>query len=485
MSWSELHLICPELWLLTIACSVLVFDAFQSDKHSPITFGLACIGALGAFILSCSHGGPFFDDNPVASLRILNNLLVIDALGFLTKAMTAVLTLGVFIYSRQYIKDREIPCAEFYVMSLLSLIGMYSMISANHFFSLYLGLELLSLPLYAMVALQRNNGATSEAAIKYFVMGALASGLLLYGISLIYGMTGSLEFQAVAAAIASGDHSSLLIFGLVFVITGLAFKLGAVPFHMWIPDVYQGAPASVTLFIATAPKVAALVMMLRLLVGALPELVDQWQQLLIMLSIASMGLGNLVALMQTNLRRLLAYSAIAHVGYLLLGIISGTEQGYSASLFYIIIYGLMTLGAFGMVTLLSVDGHEFERIDDLKGLNSRHPWMAFLLLLIIFSMAGIPPTVGFFAKLSVLQALVASGFVWLAVVALIFAVFGAFYYIRLVKVMYFEEPDIDDARINLGTKTMTLISINGVLLLLLGIAPGALIALCQAALRAL
>lgn len=484
MILNDLSLVSGELALLTFACLAVLTTAFNNSDHQPLTYYVALIGLAVTFVINLKVGMPLFigDDAQAVPQTILNDLLRIDPLAVLAKCATVLLTAGVFVYARRYIQERAFPQGEFYVLALFALIGMHTMISANHFLSLYLGLELLSLPMYAMVALQRDKPVTTEAAVKYFVMGALASGLLLYGISLIYGMTGAMDFAGVAAAIQQSQNMTLMLFGLVFIITGVAFKLGAVPFHMWIPDVYQGAPAAITMFIASAPKIAALVMVLRVLTGALPELVADWQQLLIILAIASMALGNFVAIMQTNFKRLLAFSAIAHVGYLLLGIISGTDVGYTASLFYILIYGLMTLGAFGFITILSQNGVEFEWINDLKGLNSRNPWLAFMVLLIIFSMAGVPPTVGFFAKLGVLQALIAAKMVWLAVLALIFAVFGAFYYIRIVRVMYFEEPE-NDAAIATSADTLTLVSVNGLVLLALGLMPGLVLHLCQIAVK--
>lgn len=485
MSWNEFALIGGEFWLLTFACVALLVHVFSDKEHTPMTLVFVFVGLAGAFLINlllAKHYLPLLSaqgsEQQVNFHLLFNKMILVDRLAIVAKSATCLLTAAVFVYARGYINERNIPQGEFYVMAMFALIGMHTMISANHFITLYLGLELLSLPLYAMVALRRDMPVTTEAAIKYFVMGALASGLLLYGISLVYGMTGALDFGGVQHAISAGSANTLLVFGLVFIITGIAFKLGAVPFHMWIPDVYQGAPAAVTLFVATAPKVAALVMVLRLLLTALPDLLIDWQQLLIILSIASMALGNFVAILQSSLKRLLAFSAIAHVGYMLLGLISGVDSGFSAALFYILIYALMTLGAFGVITLLSQDGQEFEWIDDLKGLNTRNPWLAFIMLLIVFSMAGIPPTVGFFAKLSVLQALVEANMVWLAVLALVFAVFGAYYYIRIVRVMYFDEP-VNDAPVVLAKESLALASVNGLLLLALGLAPGALLAMCQ------
>lgn len=486
MNVSDFSLISGQIWLLVFASFILLADAFRRGEANVAckngnAFCLAMLAVLGAFIHNLRLLAPLTmaGSHSFTTQLIFNDMLIIDPLTVLAKCATSILLLFVFVYSRDYVNQRNIPKAEFYVMGLLSLIGMHTLISSHHFIMLYLGLELMSLPLYAMVALNRDVTVTSEAAIKYFIMGALASGLLLYGISLIYATTGALDFTTVSDMIASQQSNLLVLFGLVFIITGIAFKLGAVPFHMWIPDVYQGAPAAVTLFVATAPKVAALVMVFRLLLNAMPDLVSSWQQLLMILSIASMALGNFVAIMQTSLKRMFAFSTIAHVGYILLGFVSGTVDGYSASLFYMLSYALMSLAAFGMITIFSQKGVEFEWIDDLRGLNARQPYLAFLMLLVLLSLAGIPPLVGFFAKLGVLYALIQAGFVWLAVLALVFAVVGAFYYIRVIRVMYFDEAK-HDVPINMSVDTLTLLSVNTLALLILGLSPGLLMALCRA-----
>jgi len=357
------------------------------------------------------------------------------------------------------------------------------MISANHFLSLYLGLELLSLSLYAMVALQRDSAVATEAAMKYFILGALASGLLLYGMSMLYGATGSLELGAVSRSIQSGSaNKTLLVFGLVFVVSGLAFKLGVVPFHMWVPDVYQGAPTAMTMLIGSAPKLAAFAFVARILVEGLQPLVQHWSGMLVVLAIGSMALGNITAIAQTNIKRMLAYSTIAHMGFVLLGFLSGGVEGYGASMFYTVIYVLMSLGSFGMIMLLSRLGFESDNLDDFKGLNQRSPWLAFMMLLLMFSMAGVPPTVGFYAKFSVLNAVVQTGNVWLAVTAVMFSLIGAFYYLRVVKLMYFDAPE-SKTPIALGQDATFLISMNGMGVLLLGLLPGALMTLCSEVVR--
>lgn len=369
---------------------------------------------------------------------------------------------------------------EYYVLGLFSILGMMVLVSADHLLSLFLGLELFSLPVYAMVALHRDVKACSEAAMKYFVMGAIASGILLYGISMLYGATQTLFIPLIAHTIASTPPSQQLIltFGLVFVVVGVAFKLGAVPFHMWVPDVYEGAPSSVTLFITSAPKIAALGMAVRLLVDAMPGLSQEWQQLLVIIAILSMAVGNLAAVVQSNIKRMLAYSSIAHMGYMTLGLLTATPDGYAAATFYIIAYAIMSLIAFGMILILSKAGFEAEKIDDFRGLNTRNPGLAFLMLLVMFSMAGIPPLVGFMAKVAVLNALIVTHQLWLAVVALLFAIIGAYYYINVVKVMYFEDPKIKTPVVWSWSSKITL-SLNGLVILFLGLSPGLLFNICR------
>jgi NADH-quinone oxidoreductase subunit N len=396
------------------------------------------------------------------------------------------LTVAVMLaYSRAYVAARDMYRGEFFALSLFATLGMMVMISANHFLVLYLGLELLSLSLYAMVALPRDAGNSSEAAMKYFVLGALASGMLLYGMSMIYGATGSLEVTEVAQRIFDGEAiPTILIFGLVFVVAGIGFKLGAVPFHMWVPDVYHGAPTAVTLLIGTAPKLAAFAFIMRLLVEALgmQQLLVEWQQMLVLLAVASLAIGNITAIAQTNLKRMLAYSTISHMGFLLLGILSGTVEGFGAAMFYTVIYVLMALGTFGMILLLSRQGFEAENLDDFKGLNQRDPWYAFIMMLLMFSMAGIPPTMGFWAKLFVLQAVLSVGYLWLAVVAVLFSFIGAFYYLRVVKLMYFDTPT-DAAPIEPRSDIRVLMSVNGLAVLVFGLAPGSLLTICERAIQ--
>lgn len=460
-----------EIFVLIMASLILVVDVFLSNRNRYISYALTQLTLLGAAWITISSGSP-------EVVYTFNGMFVGDMMANVLKVMTYLAVSAMLVYSRSYIQLRNLFTGEFFVLVLFAMLGMMVMISASHFLTLYLGLELLSLSLYALVALQRDSAQATEAAMKYFVLGALASGLLLYGMSMIYGATGSLEISKVAAAIQHGDGGrTVLAFGLVFVVAGLAFKLGVVPFHMWIPDVYQGAPTAVTLFIGSAPKIAAFAFVMRLLAEGLHGLMHDWQAMLMIMAVLSMAIGNLAAIAQTNIKRMLAYSTISHMGFLLLGILSGTLNGYSSSMFYVLAYVLMSLGSFGMVLLLSRKGFEAENLDDFKGLNQRKPWYAFMLLLIMFSMAGVPPTVGFYAKLSVLQAALSAGYLWLVVFAVLMSVIGAFYYLRIIKLMYFDAP-IDQAPIESQPDSSMLISLNGMAVLALGIMPQPLMALC-------
>jgi NADH-quinone oxidoreductase subunit N len=389
-------------------------------------------------------------------------------------------------YSRPYVATRGLLRGEFFTLTLFATLGMMIMISANSLLLLYLGLELMSLALYSMVALQRDSAVATEAAMKYFVLGALASGMLLYGMSMLYGAAGTLDITRLAAVVAERDtRDVVLVFALVFVVAGIGFKLGAVPFHMWVPDVYHGAPTSMTLLIGSAPKLAAFAFIMRLLAQGLgaEQLSQEWQQMLILLAVLSLAIGNITAIAQTNLKRMLAYSTIGHMGFLLLGVLAGDLVGYSAAMFYVVVYVLMNLGSFGMIMLLARSGFEADNLEDFRGLNQRSPWYAFMMLLLMFSMAGVPPTVGFYAKLAVLQAVVNAGYVWLAVVAVLFSLIGAFYYLRLVKLMYFDAP-VDTAPIEPRFDVRLLMSLNGLAMLVFGILPEPLMGLCLAAIQA-
>ena len=465
-----------EIFLLAAVCVVLIADLFVPDSHRYVTYALTQITLLVAALIAIGGVG-------ASPEYAFSGMFVADAFSNVLKTGVCLSVAVGLVYSRRYLAPRGMFKGEYFVLALFATLGMMVMISANHLLTLYLGLELLSLSLYAMVALARDSARSTEAAMKYFVLGALASGMLLYGMSMVYGATGSLGIGEIMEVIRAGESNSrILKFGLVFVVAGIGFKLGAVPFHMWVPDVYHGAPTAVTLLIGTAPKLAAFAFVIRLLVealGAEPLLVE-WRQMLVLLSVASMVLGNVVAIAQTNLKRMLAYSAISHMGFLLLGVLSGTAQGYGAAMFYVSVYVLMSLGAFGMILLMARDGFEAEELEDLKGLNQRHPWYAFVMLVMMFSMAGIPPTAGFWAKLFVLQAVVSINFVWLAVVAVAFSLVGAFYYLRVVKLMYFDEAASADS-LQAGLDSRALISVNGLAILLLGLAPGALLAICERA----
>ncbi len=466
----------PEMWLLLAGCLVLVIDAFGRGKDRNTAYLLSQLTLAVAAVITVAMA---------TDIRIFafNDSYVSDMMGTVLKTFIYLVTAVVFIYSRDYLRERGLYQGEFFVLALFAVLGMMIMVSAHSFLTIYLGLELLSLSLYAMVALKRDDSDATEAAMKYFVLGALASGMLLYGMSIIYGVTGTLDVGQVAQRLASASEANNLVlaFAVVFVIVGLAFKLGAVPFHMWIPDVYHGAPTPVTLFVGTAPKIAAFAMIMRLLVEGLGDLHAHWRDILIVLSVLSMGIGNIVAIAQTNLKRMLAYSTISHVGFLLLGILSGTENGYASSMFYTLVYAVMGAGGFGMILMLSRSGFEADKIEDFKGLNDRSPWYAFMMLILMFSMAGVPPTLGFYAKLSVIQSLVDVGLVWLAVLAVVFSIIGAFYYLRMVKLMYFDKP-VETAPLRANLDLRAVISVNALSVLALGLYPSALMNLCIVAL---
>ena len=466
--------VAAEIFLLVMTCVILIADLLIKQSGRVVTYYLVLLTLLGCWLITAGT-----HESGVA--YAFHNMFVDDLLSDVLKLLTYLAVAMMLVYSRQYLTVRGLFSGEFMALTLFATLGMMVMISASHFLTLYLGLELLSLSLYAMVALQRDSAVATEAAMKYFVLGALASGLLLYGMSMLYGATGSLELGAVSEAIKHGvQNKSLLTFGLVFVVSGLAFKLGVVPFHMWVPDVYHGAPTAMTMLIASAPKLAAFAFVVRILVEGLQPLLQHWSGMLIILAIASMALGNLAAIAQTNLKRMFAYSTIAHMGFMLLGLLSGSIEGYSAAMFYVVVYVLMSLGSFGMIMLLSRMGFEADTLDDFKGLNQRSPWLAFMMLLLMFSMAGVPPTVGFYAKFSVLNAVVQSGHIWLAVAAVLFSLIGAFYYLRIVKLMYFDAAE-SHAPIAIGQGTALLISVNGLGVLFLGLLPGTLMLVCAAA----
>jgi NADH-quinone oxidoreductase subunit N len=486
----------PEVLLLLGACLVMIVDARPGAQGRGASFALA-----QGVLLACALATVFVQYGTGSSrLFIFNGLFVADTLSNFMKMVTYIATSVALVYSRRYLADRGLLRGEFLTLLLFSLLGMMVMISANSFLTVYLGLELMSLCLYALVALNRDSAASTEAAMKYFILGALSSGLLLYGMSMIYGATGSLDLREIAAQTrtllgAGPDRIPMkpfLVFGLVFVVAGIAFKVGVAPFHMWIPDVYHGAPTPVTLIIGSGPKLAALVMAIRLLVNGLLDLAQDWQQMLAIMAILSMAIGNIAAIAQANLKRMLAYSTIAHMGFMLLGLMSGVVGGnrlsapeaYSSALFYGVVYVLMSLAAFGMILLLARPGFEADSLDDMRGLSRRSPWYAFVMMVVMLSLAGLPPTVGFYAKLAVFQAAVAAGHVWLTVVAVLLSLIGAFYYLRIVKLMYFDEPR-DTAPIGGSGGMRVLLSTNGMLLLVLGILPQGLMGLCLVAIQSL
>jgi NADH-quinone oxidoreductase subunit N len=438
------------------------------------TYGLTLAALVGAIALTAWVGG--------ADKQILfDGSYVRDPISDVVKIAILAVNLFVMAYARDYLIQQDIYRGEFYILTLFATLGMMVMASANNFLTVYLGLELLALSLYALVAFDRDSLKGAEAAMKYFILGALASGMLLYGISMLYGATGALNFPEVAAAIGSGNvDETVLVFGVVFIVIGVAFKFGAVPFHMWVPDVYHGAPTAVTVFLGSAPKIAAFALTIRLLAEGAGPLSSHWSEMLTILAVASLAIGNLVAIAQDNIKRMLAYSTISHVGFIFLGFIAADSRGYGAALFYAVVYALTAAGGFGLLTIISRKGFDAENLHDLKGLNDRSPWLAGMMLLFLFSMAGVPPTVGFFAKLFVLEAVVHVDMVWLAAVAVFFSIIGAFYYLRAIKMMYFDKP-IDDQVILASVDSRLAISVNGMAILLLGIFPAGLLQVCRAA----
>ena len=487
ISWLAIY---PEIVLLTMACVIALVDLGVHSPRRTSTYvltmlTLAVVAALQG--MYASSGNTFYG---------FGNMVVSDAMGNWLKCFATVAMMVTLVYGRPYAADRDmLRGGELFTLSMFALLGMFIMISGNNFLVIYLGLELLTLSSYALVALRRDNATATEAAMKYFVLGAMASGFLLYGLSMVYGATGSLDIGQVFKAVNSGQiKHQVLVFGLVFVVAGLAFKLGVVPFHMWIPDVYQGAPTAVTLMIGGAPKLAAFAIAIRLLVDGLLPLAIDWQQMLAVLAIGSLLVGNLAAIAQTNLKRMLAYSTISQMGFVLLGLMSGVingnvdatavENAYSASMFYVITYVLTTLAAFGVILLLAREGFESEEISDFAGLNQRSPLYAGVMAVCLFSMAGIPPLVGFYAKLAVLQALVASGqtiYMSMAVFAVIMSLIGAFYYLRVVKLMYFDAP-ADESPLSAALDMRILISANGLAVAFLGLFPQVIMSLCAYAL---
>ena len=481
MNWPVIY---PEIWLLLLSCGVLLLDLFSTDEERRPTFwvtqaGIAVFAAMHLWFYE--EGGTAYG---------MNGMVVVDPMGHLLVVFAALSVMVTLAYARPTLKSRDMLKGEFFTLALFVLLGISVMCSANNFLVVYLGLELMSLSLYALTALRRDHSLSTEAAMKYFVLGALASGFLLYGLSMMYGATGSLDIPRVFAEIAKGTiNKEVLTFGVVFVVAGLAFKLGAAPFHMWVPDVYQGAPTSVTLLIGGAPKFAAFAITIRLLVEGMLGLAVDWQQMFIVLGVASIILGNVAAIAQTNLKRMLAYSTIAQMGFIVLGLSAGVVSGntlsagnaYSSAMFYLVAYVLTTLGTFGLIMVLSHQGFESEDISDLAGLSQRSPWMAGVMTVFMFSLAGVPPMVGFFAKLAVIQALVTTNvtlYIVLAVVAVLASLVGAFYYLRVVKVMWFDAPKLTGS-IHRGQGVTALLALNGAAVLLFGPFSGGLMAMCR------
>jgi NADH-quinone oxidoreductase subunit N len=477
----DLYPAAAEIFLLLMSFVVLLADLIFGATQRRLAGRLTLMTMLGCAAITV------FTTDGQSSLTF-NNMFVDDLLADFLKSMTYIAVAVMLVYGHQYLAERKLDKGEFYLLVLYATLGMMVMISAASFLTLYLGLELMSLSLYALVAIDRDSPRATEAAMKYFVLGAMASGLLLYGMSMIYGATGSLDIGGIAQVLFQGQtDKTILVFGLVFIVAGIAFKLGVVPFHMWIPDVYHGAPTVVTLFIGSAPKLAAYAMALRLLVYGLFSLAKEWQTMLLIMAVLSIGLGNLAAIAQTNIKRMLAYSAISHMGFMLLGLMAGVAgaevdpltavNAYSSALYYTVAYVLMSLASFGMILLLSRAGHEAENLDDFKGLNQRSPWFAAIMLAVMLSMAGIPFFIGFFAKFAVLLAAVKAGHAVVAVVAVLFSLVGAFYYLRVAKLMYFDEP-VDAAPILAPMNVKAILSLNGIAVAAFGVFPDAIMTIC-------
>jgi NADH-quinone oxidoreductase subunit N len=476
MYQSMLNLILPEILITAMACTILIVDVFLNQRFKYLAYILSLFTLAAATAVTVNT-------IPIISQFTFYDSFIVDKFSCVLKLSLYLLLACIFIYSKVYMTARDFLHGEFFALSLFSLLGMMVLISSGNFLTLYLGLELFVLPLYAMIVMVKKQPKYTEAAMKYFIIGSLGAGLLLYGISLVYGATGSFAFSAVATAVTA---VSTLKLGMVLVIVGLALEFGAVPFHMWLPDVYEGSPTAVTMLIGTLPKIAIFAMAYRLLTLAFPNMHADWQQLLLVLAILSLALGNIVAIAQTNIKRMLAYSTIGHIGFILLGLFTASQQGYIAPLFYTIVYAFMALAAFSMIIRLSNAGFEAEKIEDFRGLNARDPWLAFIMMLIMLSLAGVPPLVGFYAKFLILQAVVNAGYAWLAVLALLFSVIGAFYYLRVIWVMYFEQPLEGQEMLTTNGMSVSgrvLTSVNGLLLLVFGVFPSVVFYICLEALH--
>lgn len=466
--------LAPEIFICGMACLILMADVFAKDPAKSMAYNLSLLTLVAVSIITIFTV-------PTTSTTIFNNSFIVDRFACTLKIVTYVLLACILLYSRLYMRAREFFTGEFFSLSMFSLLGMMVVISSSNFLTLYLGLELFVLPLYALIVMVKHNTRYTEAAIKYFVIGSLGSGLLLYGISLIYGGTGAIDYVSIATNSAT---STLNILGMLFVIVGIAIEFGAVPFHMWLPDVYEGSPTTVTMIIGTIPKIAVFALTYRLLTLAFPDIAPDWQRMFMILALASIAFGNMLAIAQPNIKRMLAYSTISHIGFILLGLFAAPVAGFAAAIFYTIVYAFMVLAAFAIIMRLTDKGFEADLLSDFKGLNKRDPWLAFLMLLVMFALAGVPPLVGFYAKLQILQAIISAGFTWVAITAMIFTVIGAYYYLRIVWYMYFDEPK-QLAPINNGMSLIAqvLISGHGLLLLLVGIYPASLVYLCLSMLK--
>ena len=463
---SELIFALPELFLLSAISIILIFDLFASERLKPLTYYLTQLALIITGWLAFDLIGE--------SATIFSGTFVLDTMGSTFKVFIMGFAIIALVYTRHYLIAHELLRNEYFILALMSILGMMVMVSGHSLLTLYMGLEIMSLSLYALIASARDRSVAIEAALKYFVLGAIASGLLLYGMSMIYGITGSLDIAQISnfarASTLASQQTLILNFGLVFLVIGVAFKLGAVPFHMWVPDVYQGSPTSVTMFLSTVPKIAAIALLIRLLIDGLGDLQHYWSDLLMIIAVLSIALGSLVALMQSNIKRMLAYSTISHIGFVLLGFVTGVVEGYGAAVFYILVYILMSLAAFGSIIVLNKNGFEADQISDYQGLSKHSPWFALIILVVMLSMAGVPPFIGFYSKLFILQQVIAEGYVILAVIAVVFAVISAYYYLQIIKTMYFDDAD-KEITVSAPLDMRVVLSINGILILLVGLMP--------------
>jgi NADH-quinone oxidoreductase subunit N len=463
---SELIFVLPELFLLSAISIILLFDLFASERLKSLTYYLTQLALIITGWLAFDLIGE--------SATIFSGTFVLDTMGSTFKVFIMGFAIIALVYTRHYLKAHELLRNEYFILALMSILGMMVMVSGHSLLTLYMGLEIMSLSLYALIASARDRAVAIEAALKYFVLGAIASGLLLYGMSMIYGITGSLDIAQISnfarASTLASQQTLILNFGLVFLVIGVAFKLGAVPFHMWVPDVYQGSPTSVTMFLSTVPKIAAIALLIRLLIDGLGDLQHYWSDLLMIIAVLSIALGSLVALMQSNIKRMLAYSTISHIGFVLLGFVTGVVEGYGAAVFYVLVYILMSLAAFGSIIALNKNGFEADQISDYQGLSKHSPWFALIILVVMLSMAGVPPFIGFYSKLFILQQVIAEGYVILAVIAVVFAVISAYYYLQIIKTMYFDDAD-KEITVSAPLDMRVVLSINGILILLVGLMP--------------